>query len=438
MSEPIDEDPAPAESQAGRERDRDDVRLQQRREQNRRYRETHAEQIAANRRRWLEANREHVREMNRRWRVEHPDRSRPLNRESARRVAERAEREAAQRARARVRSKSWQEDHPGEVRAYQARWVEQNREKVRGYYNDYYRNHSDEVSARAAARRDTNPEPMKEARKAWAERNRERLAELQRERRRDPVAYQAQLEANAAARRLKRRLANAGLPPKQLHPVNAAERRANAQESAVYFSDSNLPERVRQRIVFSETLTKHMLENGAEMRAFAEAYVVTRARVGLPAVEADDVTYARAVEFIVDHLRDTDLLTSRDVAAAVRSSKATVQRAEREQQFDQLMRTVVAHVCRQRCRLEGEAEIENRARTQRSLPRVTTEALLMRLALQEAFETVPTNRLRGEDLRSAVQRAQLYIAMETEPNADNSNAIALRLLSGRQAAVRSR
>jgi hypothetical protein len=438
MSGPIDEDPAPAESQAGREHDRDDVRLQQRREQNRRYRESHAEQIAANRRRWLAANREHVRETKRVWRVEHLDRSRQLNRESARRVADRAEREAAHRARARVRAKSWREDHPDEVRAYQARWVEQNREKVRGYYNDYYRNHSEEVSARAAARRDADPEPMKQARKAWAARNKERLAELQRERRSDPDVYDAQLEANAAARRLKRRLVNTGLPPKQLHPVSAAERRAHARETTAYFSDPDLFERVRQRTVFTESLTKHLLENGAEMRAFAESYVATRARLGLPPVAVDNVTYARAVEYVVDHLRDTDLLTSRDVAAAVRSSKATVLRAEREQQFDRLVKTVVAHVGRHRCRLEEEAEIENRARTQRGLSRVTADALLVRLAVQETFETVPTNRLRGDDLRSAVQKAQFYIAMETNSNADNSNAIALRSLPGRQAGVRIR
>jgi hypothetical protein len=123
------------------------------------------------------------------------------------------------------------------VRAYQVRWVEQNREKVGGYYNDYYRTQRDEVNKRATARRDANPEPIKRARKAWAERNKARLVELQRTRRSDPDVYQAQLESDAAARRLQ----NIGLPPKQLRPATAAERRANGSLSEAFFNDPGYP-----------------------------------------------------------------------------------------------------------------------------------------------------------------------------------------------------
>jgi hypothetical protein len=406
MSEPIDEDPAPAESQAGRERDRDDVRLQQSREQNRRYHESHAEQIGANRRKWLEANREHVRETKRKWRSENVDRSRQLNRESARRVAERAEREAAQRASARVRAKDWREAHPGEVRDYQARWVEQNREKVRGYYNDYYRNHSVEVNGRAAARRDVDPEPMKRARKAWAERNKDRLAELQRIRRRDPDLYQAQVETNAAARRLTRRLKNAGLPPKQIHAVTAAERRAHERDAETYFSDPSLAEHVRQSTVFTDSLTKHVREHGATMREFAEAYSASRSRFGLPPVEVDSVMYARAVEVVLGDLRRTDSLTSRDIAAAIRNSAALLERERREQQFELLLKTVVSHVNSQRARLDFDAEIENRARAQRGLPRVQADALVVQLALQEVVRRMGISQLTNSDIRGICRAAK--------------------------------
>ena len=430
MDGPTSEESAPP-AQADQRHDSDVTDQLRRRERNRRYQESHPDRDAATRRRWVEANRDRVRETNHRWREEHRDRARQLNRESARRVHVRTQRIAEQRARARGRAARWRAEHPDEVRNYQVQWVERNRDKVRGYYNHYYRTHRDEVNARAATRRDADPEPMKQARKAWAERNKERLAELQRARRSDPAVYQAQLEANAAARRLKRRLASAGLPPKKMHPVTVAERRANAQDAAIYFSDPDLSEHVRQRTVLTESLTKHVLENGSNMREFAEAYVATRIRMGLPPVSVGDIMYARAVEYVVENLRDSDLLTSRDIAAAARSSKATVQRAEQEQQFDRLVKTVVAHVVRYRSRLDEEAEIENRARARRGLPPVTAEALLVRLAVQEVVEALPTDQLRNEDLRSAIRKAQFHIAAVTHGNTDHTNAMAFRLSHGR-------
>ncbi|TFD21117.1 hypothetical protein [Cryobacterium sp. TMS1-13-1] len=88
----------------------------------------------------------------------------------------------------------------------------ENREKVREYYNRYYEAHRAEVNARAAARRDADPEHTKQITRQWADRNKERRAELQRNRRSDPEIYQSELEAHAAARRLKRSLSRAGLP----------------------------------------------------------------------------------------------------------------------------------------------------------------------------------------------------------------------------------
>ncbi|WP_146066017.1 hypothetical protein [Cryobacterium sp. Y82] len=132
----------------------------------------------------------------------------------------------------------------------------ENREKVREYYNRYYEAHRDEVNARAAARRDADPERTKQITRQWADRNKERRAELQRNRRSDPEVYKSELEAIASARRLKRSLSRAGLPPKLLHATPAAERRVNERDADAYFNDPSRPEHLRQFTVFAESLNR--------------------------------------------------------------------------------------------------------------------------------------------------------------------------------------
>jgi len=427
MIGPIEENPPPWQAKGDRERDPDDVSRMQRRQQNRRYRENHPEQNAATRRKWVDANRDRVREYNRQWRADNLERARELNRESARRAVLRARKQADLRASARERAKRWRESHLDDVRNYQAQWVEKNREKVRGYYNGYYRTHRDDVNARAAARRDADPELMKRARKVWADRNKDRLAELQRIRRSDPEVYKAQLEANAAARRLKRRLRDAGLPPKQLHPATAAERRANERAAAIYFGDSDLSDHVRQTDIFTEALTTHMIQSGTQMREFAESYSATRMRMGLPPVALEDTIYARAVEYVLDNLSGMDLLTSRDVAAAVRSSKAIVQRVERDHQRDALVRVAVVYVHRHRDRLNEYADIENRARVRHNRPCVPADDLRVRLAFRELATRVPTDRLAMADIRRAFHAVKIRTLSPDEPTttAGNSSRIAV-------------
>jgi len=108
-----------------------------------------------------------------------------------------------------------------------------------------------------------DPERTKLITRQRAERNKERCAELQRNRRSDPEIYQSELEANAAARRLNRSLSRSGLPPKLLHATTAAEPRTNEREADAYFNDLSRPEHLRQSTVFAESLTEHMLKNGA-------------------------------------------------------------------------------------------------------------------------------------------------------------------------------
>lgn len=386
------------------------AKLEHTRELKRRWREANLDRVHEQSRAWKAAHPERVRELNRRWREEHLDHSRQQNRDSARRTAARKRREAETRRKARERAKRWREEHPERVRAYQQRWVEANRDKVREYYNRYYATHRDEVSTRAAARRDADPERTRRVSKEWAERNKERRAELQRRRRSDPVIYRAELEANAAARRLKRRLARAGLPPKRIHPTTAAERRVNDSAAAAYFGDPMRNEHLRQFAVFAETLREHMLEHGDRMTEFARAYAERRARLGLPAVDVDRIVEARAVEVVMQKVRSVDLLTSRDVTAAVRSAKAVVRRQERNQQFDELVSAVVRRAEEHRERLSAEAVLEITARTRRGLEAATLESIVVQLAAQEVLPRLRTNRLIAADARAVGRAARARIA----------------------------
>jgi len=322
------------------------------------------------------------------------------------------------RGRGRERVKSWREAHPERRRLYQQRWVAENREKVREYCNRYYEAHRNEFNARAAARRDADPERTKQITREWAERNKERSAELQRDRRSDTEVYESELEANAAARRLKRSLSRAGLPPKRIHVATAAERRANERDADAYFNDPSRPEHLWQFTVFAESLTEHMLENGARMREFADAYVEIRARMGLPPVLPEGIVYARAAEIVAERMRRVDLLTSRDVAAAVRSTKVEVQREERQSQFDGLLSSVVARVHHNRAQYFLEADMENQVRAQRGKPRVPVDLLVVQLAMQQVVERVPTSRLTIEDAGSIARLAALHTAISVTCSRD--------------------
>ncbi|TFD21118.1 hypothetical protein [Cryobacterium sp. TMS1-13-1] len=170
--------------------------------------------------------------------------------------------------------------------------------------------------------------------------------------------------------------------------------------------------------MFAESLTEHMLQNGASIREFADAYVETRARLGLPPVPVETIVYARAVEIVAERMRRVDLLTGRDVTAAVRATKAMVRREERQQQFERLIRTVVTHAHRNSARFRVDAEIDYLARTHRGKPRVPVESLVVQLAMQEVFGRVPTNRLTIDDARSVARVAKQRVAMSFQARAD--------------------
>ena len=137
------------------------------------------------------------------------------------------------------------------------------------------------------------------------------------------------------------------------------------------------------------------------MRDFAEGYVAMRERMGLPAVDIEQVGYARAAEIVTARVRRVDLLTSRDVAAAVRTARAHIRQEERRRQYSHLVAALVSHVARHTNRLSEEAGFENRARRQRGRPAASLESMVVQLATQEVRETVATDRLTVEDARRA-------------------------------------
>lgn len=356
------------------------------RESNRRYRQAHPDRHAASARRWKEAHPERVRELNRRWRAENLERSRELNRESMRRAAVRKRQLLEKRRRSNEASKRWKEAHPDHVREYHRRWQAANPDKVTQYLERYRRAHREELNKRATAWRDSAPDKMSAARKAWADRNKERTAEIQRKRRSDPEKYRADLDKNNAAKRLTRRLERAGLPPRRLHRATAAERRANDRAADDYFGDPALPRQLRQFSKLCGKLAAHVLTHGDRMLDFAESYVASRVRMGLPAVSAEQVMYARAVQIVTEQLRSIDLLTSRDVVAAIRSARATVATARRERQADELVQKVGAHIHTSRERLTDDARLENLLRTRRGKTAIPLERLVGLVALEEVLE----------------------------------------------------
>ncbi|TFC15215.1 hypothetical protein E3O19_08785 [Cryobacterium algoritolerans] len=117
-------------------------------------------------------------------------------------------------------------------------------------------------------------------------------------------------------------------------------------------------------------------------------------------------------------MRRVNLLTSRDVAAAVRATKAVVRREERQQQFDRLVKAVLAQVHRNNVRLGVVAEIENRARAHRGKPQVPVDSLVVQLAMQEVIERTPTSSLTVAEVRSAARIARLRIEVPFQARPD--------------------
>lgn len=183
------------------------------------YREQHRERLADAVRAWKDANR---------------DRAREHNRGSMRRAAER--RAAAEQRRARGRA--WYAKHRAQERARARAFRREHPERVREYRRRYVERHPDRAAAAA-----------RQASQAWRDRNPDATRRQQRDAARkrredDPDSYrrwyQQNLEQQRArgreASKLRTRLKQLGLPPRQIHHVYANEKRANDTRANEFFT----------------------------------------------------------------------------------------------------------------------------------------------------------------------------------------------------------
>ena len=135
-----------------------------------------------------------------------------------------------------------------------------------------------------------------------------------------------------------------------------------------------------------------MVRHHSRMREFAESYVATRERTGLPPVDVDDVMWARAVEIVLDGGRRVDRLTSRDVAAAVWKAKGALRGIERGARDGRFERDLFAYIERHAQRLRAEAAMENRARVVRGKAPLELATLMKRIGALEMGASVNHGR----------------------------------------------
>jgi len=131
--------------------------------------------------------------------------------------------------RARERVAQWARENPERVEEHRRRYVLKHPERVRESKRAYYHRHSEAIRERRLARE--NPEKITADQRRW------RAAYVRKESTWTPSEEQraAYRKASADARRLARRLAAAGLPPRRLQRVTAAQRRLNAREADAFF-----------------------------------------------------------------------------------------------------------------------------------------------------------------------------------------------------------
>ena len=249
-------------------------RLERRRESRRRYRERHADELREQSRQWKAAHPEKVKEYGVRYRAAHLEQIRTSNRESARvkRAADRKSVASAKRRREKGRERyaadpKAHREYQRKRRAAQRAADPEGYRKAKKQRTKRWRDsHRDEQNAKLRAKHRDNPE----VKRAAAERYYAEHGDEVRERRR---AYywanrEKQLETQRRWRAREKRRREAGLPPRRLHRVTAAERSANAKEAEEFFSRARTREEVKQMRRGPRTSAVELAQwNRASMRA---------------------------------------------------------------------------------------------------------------------------------------------------------------------------
>jgi len=223
-----------------------DKRRQQRREAQRRWRQSHPDYA----RQWKDVNPEKVRQQREKEKERRPaylaaNRETILQRtrDAERRRVARIKAQEAQRQRARAYAREWASAHPEETRARKQAWAERNREKVRERKRAYYYRHHEErkyASREQAARR--RQDPIVQAQElVYRDAERDRYKAHADSYRADPAKRAAHNEYQNDWRRRERRRLRLGLPRVAAHRPTANERIDNAQASDAFFSRTRTP-----------------------------------------------------------------------------------------------------------------------------------------------------------------------------------------------------
>lgn len=229
----------------------DEERRRRKREVDRRYRQTHADDERERKRQWKARNPEKVKEYRDRFRAAHLERIRRENRERERRRAAKARKAAAAAEGRRVKARERYAADPQANLEYQRKRRQAQRAADPDGYREAKRqrnkrwrdSHKDEQNAKLRAKHRDNPE----IKRAAAERYYAEHGDKVRERRR---AYywanrEKQLEKQRLWRAREKRRRELGLPPRRLHRVAATERAASASAAHEFFARARTPEEVK-------------------------------------------------------------------------------------------------------------------------------------------------------------------------------------------------
>lgn len=227
--------------------------------------------------------------------------------------------EQKRREREAERVREWSRQNPDKRKAARERYKQKNPEKYRAAQREYYHRNKAAIQARRLAREGRDPDKLRETRRARGASRRSKdparkwtPSEEQREK------YQAR---DRERKHLKRRLAQAGLPPPKLHRRSVSERHVNGVAADAFFSrtrsraefrrisDGDLAENllhgwakystlVRRRNAFLGAVHKHLAKHGDELRDDVNLDSRARELRGRPPLEIDVEVRRRAVDAV--------------------------------------------------------------------------------------------------------------------------------------------
>jgi len=322
-----------------------------------------------------------------------------------RRQRERHIRITRQKAEANERSSAWKQAHPEQARENQRRWREAHPDRVRGYHRRYYQRHRDEIAVRTQRYRDANESAVKQRRAEWAAANRERITEYQRKYREDPERYAKTLASNREARRVQRLLDAGGLPPRRLHRVAAAERRANEAGADHFFSSDDVRQRYLQVANLQAIVEQIVSDDDGRLRELARARIRARYRAGLASGTVDEVALSLAAAVAMEQCPTTRLEPT-DVTQIIANIRELHHRRAAAAQTRNLRNAIIRYVEQRVEWLRREVHTENRLRRDAGKPTIRTDVLAHHIAFHAVKDGLPLDQLRVADAMRAVNAAR--------------------------------